>query len=126
MGWVVLSQHLPRVAPVTEAPRVAVGATGSDDEGEQDDANDDDYLETRQPELELAEEADAEVVDGHDDEQEYGDPDAGIYSVAGYPILYDESRGRELVGRDNYVFAPITGKKRERMLASHPLQILVL
>jgi hypothetical protein len=63
-----------RVVPVAETSGIAVGATaGSDDEGEKDDADNDDDLDGRQPELELAEELDAtKVVDTEDGDDEDG------------------------------------------------------
>lgn len=72
--------------PVTETFAVVVRTTAQhEDEGEQDDAEDNHDLKGRQPELELAEELDTEVVDADDQNEEYRNPYTGIDLFLGYP-----------------------------------------
>lgn len=96
--------------PEAEASRVAVGtAANGDDEREQDDAEDDEYLERRQPKLKLAKELDAtKVVDAEDEDEEDGDEDTGVDPVGLNPFLDDEGAGGELVGRYDDVLEPVT------------------
>lgn len=54
---------LPRVAPEPKTSRIAIGGTSSNAQAEQDDTNDDNDLETGQPELELSKETNTKVVD---------------------------------------------------------------
>ena len=62
-------------------------ATECEDKTEEDESNDDDDLEAAEPELKFAEELDAEVVHGNDDDEDHGYEDAWIDLLAGYPIL---------------------------------------
>ncbi|GKT46287.1 uncharacterized protein ColSpa_06468 [Colletotrichum spaethianum] len=79
---------------LAEAFAVVVGTTAKgQDEREEDDANDGDDLEAGKPELKLAEELDAKVVDCDDDDKEDGDEDTRVHSFAVYPELDDEGSG---------------------------------
>jgi hypothetical protein len=67
-----------------------VGASSTrQDKGEQDHSYDRDDLEAREPEFELAKEANAEVVDTDDNNQEDGNEDARIDLFPREPKLDD-------------------------------------
>jgi hypothetical protein len=95
--------------PVLETLHIMIGAASAGkNERQQDEADDDNDLETRKPELKLAKEADAEVVDADDDNQEDGDPDSGIHLLSRTPVLDNQGSGSELVRRDNDILEPIS------------------
>ena len=71
------------------------------------------HLDAGEPELDLAEESDAEVVDRDDGEKEYRDPDPRVHRVPIYPVLNHERACRQLVGRGYYVFEPVYVACRE-------------
>lgn len=80
----------------------------SNDQSQDHHTNNDNDLETGQPEFEFTEETDSKVVDGDNDDEEYGDPYSWIDLVARQPVLNDQSGGGKLVGRDNDILEPVT------------------
>ena len=78
----------------------------------------DDHLERTQPELQLTKELDSAVVDGADDEEEDQNPDARIDFFWRFPLLNNQGRCSELVGRGDDVLAPVgpsEGKTKSRV-----------
>lgn len=101
--------NLPRVVPVSETSSVTIRSTAEgDDQGEEDNTDDGDDLERREPELELTKESNTKVVDDADDDEEDGDEYTRINRLSRYPVLDDESSSRQLVGRDDDVFEPVS------------------
>lgn len=78
------------------------------DQCQDHNTNNDDDLETGQPELKFTEEADTKVVDANNNDEEYGDPYSRIDLVARQPVLDDQSSGGKLVGCYDDVFEPVT------------------
>ena len=75
-----------RVVPILEACSMMIRPTTSrQDDTENDDAEDHKDFDTAEPELKLAEEADAEVVDGYNCHEKDCDPDARIHSISRDP-----------------------------------------
>lgn len=81
--------------------------TEHEDEREEDYTQNDDNLERGEPELELAEKADSEVVYGDNQNKEYGYPNTCVDSARVYPVGYHEGAGSELVRCDNDIFEPV-------------------
>lgn len=91
-----------------------VGATTQGkDEGQEDNTDDGDDLETGQPEFEFAEETDAEVVDAADDDQQDGDEDTRVDNIAIDPVLDNQGCRSQLVRGDDDVLEPIPAVPRE-------------
>lgn len=82
-------------------------ASEGEDEREEDDAHDGYNLEAGQPELELAEESDAEVIYADYGNQEYRNEHSWVDAVTWYPVLNNKRSGRELVGRDDDILEPV-------------------
>lgn len=109
INTLVRNEHSPRILPVPETLAVMVGAsTESEDESQNNDTTDSDDFETGEPELEFSEELDTEIVDNNDDDQDDGNPYTGIDSFTVDPVLHNQSKSCQLVGRDDDVFEPIT------------------
>lgn len=70
-------------------------------------AYDDDDFEGTEPELEFTKELDTEIIDGADDEQEYGNKNTRVHGGWLDPILEDQSSRGQLIWRGNDVFAPV-------------------
>lgn len=64
-----------------------------------------DDFDRAEPELELTEELDTEVVDAADDEQEDGNPDTWIDLICSFPFLNNERSSCQLIWRGDDVFA---------------------
>src|SRR5690606_11706474 len=77
--------------PVLEAQHALLTYAAGDADGEDHEAGDRDDLETRQPHLELAVDADGEVVDDGEDDPEDGDDDADVEVLV--PVLDNEACG---------------------------------
>ena len=76
-----------RAAPITEALPVAVWTTSErENEREDNHATNDQNLDRREPEFELSEEANTQIVDGDNGNEEYGNPNAWIDFVRVDPI----------------------------------------
>lgn len=52
------------------------------DETQKDQAKNDEHLDARQPEFNLAKDANTKIVDGNDDNQEDGDPGAWVDPIS--------------------------------------------
>ena len=103
---------------VLEAGCLARADTDREEEGEDDNADNGNDLDRAEPEFEFSKEFDAEVIDGHNDDKEDGNPHARIHLGCGYPLLDDQCRSRELVGCGNNVFHPVgpsEGKTKSRV-----------
>jgi len=99
--------------PVPEAFPVMVGsASQREDEGQEDEPDNDDDLERREPEFEFTEESNAKIVDADDQDQKYSDPHAGIDTISGQPVRYDERTCCQLIRCDNNVLEPISVPKK--------------
>lgn len=86
-----------------------VWATTKDQNERQNDKSDqDNHFERGKPELELAEEADAKIVDDNDGDPKYGNENPRIDSISIDPVLYDESARCELIWRCDDVLEPVT------------------
>lgn len=70
-------------------------------------------FDAAQPELEFAEEADAEVVDANDRDQEHRYPYTRIYFVFRFPQLNNEGRCGKLVGCRDDVLEPVSPTESE-------------
>lgn len=79
------------ILPVSEPFPVMIGtASEGKNESQEHNSKDNDDLERGEPELELAEEFDAEVVDRDNNDQENGDPYSWIHFISLNPVLYDQ------------------------------------
>lgn len=86
-----------------------IGCTAKGNDQSQDhDTNNDDDLETGQPELKFAEETDTKVVDGNNDDEEHGNPYSRIDFVARKPVLDDQSSSGKLIRCNDDVLKPVT------------------
>lgn len=94
--------------PVSESLRVSVGSSSCDDEGEDDNADNDENLETGQPKLKFTKESDTEVVDAENADEEYGDPNTWVDSISRQPELDDQCGSGQLIRRDDDIFQPVT------------------
>lgn len=101
------------VAPVLETSDITIDASACHDQTEEDESENDNDLDGRKPELQLAEVLDAEKVNGHDDDEEDGDPDTRIHSFGRDPVLNDQCSSSQLIGSGDDVFEPIRVSQRE-------------
>jgi len=86
-----------RFFPVTESDAIVIWAAAEvDGDGENNEANYSDHLDTAEPELQLAEELDGQEVDGCYAEPGYNDA-IGDGEI-GCPVLDDQTSGSEFEG----------------------------
>lgn len=87
--------------PVSETSSVMIRtATKCENEGCQDDSQDDNDLESREPELQFTKDLHTEVVDYDNCHHEYGNPNTWVDVVCGYsgPVCNDQGGCSELCG----------------------------
>lgn len=104
-----------RGLPVSESSSIVIGATSKcEDERAKNDSQDDNDLESRQPELQFTKDFHAEIVDHDNGHHEYGNPYTRVNIVCGYsgPVCDDQCGCGELRGRKNDIFEIITGKNQ--------------
>ena len=72
-----------------------------------------------EPELELTEEFDTEVVDGNNSDEEDCYPDTWVDLFVGFPFLQNQGARRKLIGGSDNVLAPVrpTERKSESRIA---------
>ena len=98
---------------VLEASGGTRSSTDSQQEREDNDTDNHHDLDRTEPELEFTKELDTKVVDAADQDKENQNPNAGIDPLCINPLLDDQGRGSQLVGRCNDVFAPVSPSESE-------------
>jgi len=94
----------PRTLPILKSSCVVIWSSSThENQTQKNQANDDHHFDGRQPELKLAKEFDAEVVDENDRNKEYGDESSGIDPSARNPVLDNQGRSGQVIRSDNDV-----------------------
>lgn len=97
------------VLPVSETLWILVWTTSAcENQGDHDQSENDENLERGQPEFELAEKLDTEVVDEDDSNQSNSDPDTRVDLVGWNPVSDNHGERSQVVRRDNNILDQIS------------------